>query len=119
MFPPSARMRRFLAERHKPRLAKTTGGGGLYDLRMVGEFFGVSPGTLRAWIRAGRLQAFRKYRGGLASDPRSWRWVVTQEEVERFFMEWLGGGRLQRPATENPRGPNGRYIRASEKSAEG
>ncbi len=116
-FPPSARLGRYLADRETPNLSRASGQRLVYELKALGEFFAVSPGTLRAWIRAGRLHAVKRYRGGKASDPRSWRWLVTREEVERFFMEWLGGGRLQRPATENPRGPDGRYIRASEKSA--
>ncbi len=108
------RVGKFLGARRGPR-AKATGRRYLLNLRQAAEFLGVSAETLRDWIKAGRLEAHKRYVGGDRSDPRSWRWMIPEPALIRFMGEWLfTGATLSVPPSRRPlppRGPHGRFLR--------
>ena len=55
-------------------------------LKEFGEVVHLSPETLRDRIREGRLDAVRRYRGGNRDDPRSYRWLVSNEAGVKFMQ---------------------------------
>ncbi len=70
-----------------------------YEVADLAAMLGVKAGTVRLYIRQGRLKAQRRFRGGLASDPRSWRWVVTWPDLRKFLEQDLFPGT---PALRHP-----------------
>lgn len=51
-----------------------------YSTKKVADFFSVTTGTVRRWIRSGNLKATQSP-GGL--------WLVSEEELRRFANESL------------------------------
>jgi hypothetical protein len=111
-----SRMDKFFSAKRGPK-AKATGRRYLMNLRQAAEFVGVSAETLRDWIKAGRLEAFKRYVGGEKADPRSWRWMIPEPALMRFMGEWLfTGATLSVPPNRRslpPRGPDGKFLPCS------
>jgi len=55
-------------------------------LKEFGQVVHLSPETLRDRIKEGRLEAVKQYRGGNRDDPRSYRWLVSNEAGIRFIQ---------------------------------
>ena len=70
-------------------------------LKEFGQVVHLSPETLRDRIKEGRLEAVRQYRGGNRDDPRSYRWLVSNEAGIRFLQSEL----LSALAATTPRAP--------------
>ncbi len=60
---------------------------GYMTLKQFGEMVCLSAATLRDRIHEGRLKAIRVYRGGDKTDPRSWRWLVSERSREDFIAK--------------------------------
>ncbi len=58
-------------------------------LKEFAQFIHLSPETLRDRIAEGRLQAVKQYRGGRREDPRSYRWLVSEEARHAFMVNEL------------------------------